>query len=67
VDPLINNVIDPALLRILDKRGQERDSQLRRKRMPAAEPPGEEKEDRDKRSENEAAADSPKHELDDLA
>ena len=34
MDPLITNGIDPALLRVLEKRGQERDPADRRKRPP---------------------------------
>ena len=40
MDPLITNAIDPALLRVLDKRGQERDSEARPKRPPVREKPG---------------------------
>jgi hypothetical protein len=61
MDPLITNGIDPALLRVLEKRGHERDPEMRRRRAPAA-PPAE-----DKEAENESDAESPKHELDDLA
>ena len=67
MDPLIGNGIDPALLRVIDKRGQERDAQPRRRRTPAGEPAVEEKEDVNRESDDEAAPDSPKHELDDLA
>jgi len=60
VDPLITNGVDPALLRVLEKRGQEREGEMRRRRPPA--PPT-------KSEEEEPAADpeAPKHELDDLA
>jgi len=61
MDPLITNGIDPALLRVLEKRGHERDAQMRRRRVPAA-PSAQ-----DKEGEKESDAESPKHELDDLA
>ncbi len=59
MDPLITNGVDPALMRVLEKRGQERDLGQRRRRTPT--PPGnDEKED-------EAESEGTKHELDDLA
>jgi len=60
MDPLITGGIDPALLRVLEKRGQEREGEMRRRRPPA--PPT-------KADEEAAEADpeAPKHELDDLA
>ncbi len=65
MEPLITNAIDPALLRVLDKRGQERDSASRPKRPPSAEKSG------DGEYEEEASKDldpdAPKHTLDDLA
>lgn len=61
MDPLITNGVDPALLRVLEKRGQERDPALRRRRVPAPESPAEEEKD------EEPDPDAPKHELDDLA
>jgi len=65
MDPLIGNGIDPALLRVLDKRGQERDRELRRKR-PAPEPAiKKEKDDED--IDEKTEGDSPKHEIDNLA
>jgi len=61
VDPLITNGVDPALLRVLEKHGREPGSEMRRKRPPPS-PPADEDENM-----NESDADSPKHELDDLA
>ncbi len=63
MDPLITNGIDPALLRVLEKRGQERDPALRRKRLPLPEAPVEQEQNEDAEQNPEA----PKHELDDLA
>ena len=64
MDPLITNGIDPALSRVLEKRGQEREAVPRRKRpaMPekTAEPAGED-------NSQELDLDTPKHALDDLA
>jgi len=78
MDPLITNGIDPALLRVLDKHGQERDSAPRRKRPAREKTPGEF--DAESESEVESGAeanaeenhqepdlDTPKHTLDDLA
>jgi len=69
MDPLITNAIDPALLSVIDKRGQERDPQPGRKRAPALELSAEENQDGDGESntDNGAEPNSPKHELDDLA
>lgn len=61
MDPLITNGADPALLRVLEKRGQERDPELRRRRPTVPEPAEQEENDQ------EADAEAPKHELDDLA
>jgi hypothetical protein len=63
MDPLITNGIDPGLLRVIEKRGQERDREVRRKRPPAEPAVEEVKNDGDE----EPAPDAPKHELDDLA
>ena len=65
MDPLITNGIDPALLRIVEKRGQERDPALRRRRVPAPEVPVEE--EKKEGDDQEPAPDALKHELDDLA
>ncbi len=65
MDPLITNAIDPALLRVLDKRGQERDSAARRKRPPVPEKSGDG--DCAENSNEETGPDAPKHTLDDLA
>ena len=61
MDPLITNGVDACLLRVLDKHGRERDTDMRRRRVPL--PPA--KEDEESGGENDA--DSPKHEVDDLA
>ncbi|HKM46321.1 MAG TPA: hypothetical protein VJX69_01970 [Terriglobales bacterium] len=63
MDPLITNGVDPALLRVLEKRGDERESVPRRKR-PAV---PEKTVDEQGTNEDEAAPDTPKHTLDDLA
>jgi len=64
MDPLITNGIDPGLLRVIEKRGQEHDRAWQRKRPPAPEPAGEAgKND----PEEEPVPDAPKHEVDDLA
>jgi len=60
MDPLITNGIDPALLRVVEKRGDARDSAPRRKRPAVPEKPLEENKDEDE-------TDTPKHTLDDLA
>jgi hypothetical protein len=76
MDPLING-IDPTLLRVLDKRGQERDPVLRRKRPPVSEEVLEEKveeasaesyeENNEENNQELDDPDTPKHTLDDLA
>jgi len=66
MDPLITNGVDPGLLRVVDKRGHERDRQLQRKRAPASETSVEEDE-QGKEQNKETEAEVPKHELDDLA
>jgi hypothetical protein len=78
VDPLITNAVDPALIRVLEKRGDARETPPRRK--PSSrhgdrfEPGSDDRpEDRaeDTESRDEAAEDAgsgePKHALDDLA
>lgn len=60
MDPLITNGVDPALLRVLDKHGREQNGESRRRR-PIVPPAAEQEE------EGEPDADSPKHEVDDLA
>ena len=60
MDPLITNGVDPALLRVLDKHGREQNGESRRRR-PIVPPAAEQEE------ESEPDADSPKHEVDDLA
>jgi hypothetical protein len=70
MDPLITNAIDPALLRVLDKRGDERDPVPRRKRPAAPEKPVEEENAEDENEDEnkeEPNPDMPKHALDDLA
>jgi hypothetical protein len=63
MDPLITDGVDAGLLRVLDRHGRERDAEMRRKRAP---PPPIGK-DEDKEDNGEPDADSPKHEVDDLA
>jgi hypothetical protein len=63
MDPLITNGIDPALLRVLEKRGQERDPAARRKRPAMRRNSGEEVE----QDNEDPLLDPPKHALDDLA
>jgi hypothetical protein len=61
MDPLITNGIDPALLRVIEKRGDERDALPRRKRPAAhAKFSGEE-------IDQELDPETPQHTLDDLA
>jgi len=43
MDPLITNGVDPALLRVLEKRGRGRDPAARRKRPPVPEKPARKK------------------------
>jgi hypothetical protein len=66
MDPLITNGIDPALLRVLEKRGEAREPLPRRKRVVAPERPPEAESDE---GEIQAASgsDAPRHALDDLA
>jgi hypothetical protein len=68
MEPLITNGIDPALLRVLEKRGQEHDSTPRRKR-PALPAKAVETEAEGIREGNDpdTGVDAPKHILDDLA
>jgi len=67
MDPLITNGIDPALLRVLEKRGDERDPVPRRKRPAVPERPVEEQVEEQEENKDEADPDTPKHTLDDLA
>ena len=57
MDPLITNRLDPALLRIVDKRTNDREPPPRRRRPTAPERTPEEQEE----------AENPSHQLDDLA
>jgi len=61
MDPLITNGIDPALLRVLEKRGDEREAAPRRRRPAVPEKTVE------KENKPEPGPDTPKHALDDLA
>jgi len=61
MDPLITNGVDPALLRIVEKRSQERDPGGQRKRAPGST----KREDAD--DDNGPVPEAPKHSLDDLA
>jgi|HubBroStandDraft_4_1064222.scaffolds.fasta_scaffold554218_2 hypothetical protein len=70
MEPLITHGIDPALLRVLEKRGQEHDSTPRRKRpaLPAKAVEAEaEAEDIREGNDPDTGVDAPKHILDDLA
>jgi hypothetical protein len=68
MDPLITNGIDPALLRVLEKRGQERDPAARRKRPAMPRKAAEEEEVEAEEEDNQdPLLDPPKHALDDLA
>jgi hypothetical protein len=66
MDPLITNGIDPALLQVLEKRGQERDPATRRKR-PAVPRKAEEEVVVEEEDDQNLLLDPPKHMLDDLA
>ena len=66
MDPLITNRIDPALLRGMEKRGDERAPVPRRKRPAVPETSVEEEEDNEE-LEQEPGSEAPKHALDDLA
>jgi len=63
MDPLITNGIDPGLLRVIERRGQERDREVRRKRQDPK--PAIEEVTNDQGAEPDP--DAPKHEIDDLA
>ncbi len=63
MEPLITNGVDPALLRVLERHGREREAERGRRRLPANAATEENENER----EDESVADSPKHELDDLA
>ncbi|HUM07154.1 MAG TPA: hypothetical protein VLT90_16920 [Terriglobales bacterium] len=58
MEPLITNRLDPALLRVIEKRGGEHETPPRRRR-----PSPSEKQDANEESDAEAT----RHELDDLA
>jgi hypothetical protein len=64
MDPLITNGIDPALLRVLEKRGDARDPVPRRKRAAV---PGKTVDEEENKNKEEPGFDTPKHTLDDLA
>jgi hypothetical protein len=61
MDPLITNGIDPELMRVQEKRGNERDTVPRRKRPAVPEKLV------DEELEQDPDADTPKHTFDDLA
>jgi len=61
MDPLITNGIDPALLRVLEKRGDEREAAPRRRRPAVPEKTVAEE------NNPEPGPGTPKHALDDLA
>jgi hypothetical protein len=62
MDPLITNRIDPARPSVMEKRGDERAPEPRRKRRAMLEKAREEEE-----IEQELGFDTPRHSLDDLA
>jgi hypothetical protein len=64
MDPLITNGIDPALLRVLEKRGDTREGAPRRRRPPG---PGKAVEEPEEGGQQEPDPENPKHTLDDLA
>ena len=65
MDPLLTNGIDPSLLRVIEKRGSERDATpRRRRRRPAGPEKARKNEENDEGEEN---PETPKHALDDLA
>jgi hypothetical protein len=67
MDPLITNGIDPALLRVLEKRGQERDSMPRRRRPAERQHADKDTNTNEEELKQEQGPDTPKHALDDLA
>ncbi|MBZ5663599.1 MAG: hypothetical protein LAO30_03260 [Acidobacteriia bacterium] len=67
MEPLITNAIDPALLRVLEKRRDTRDPAPPRKRAAAPEKPVEEQEVEEGRGKEEPGPDTPKHTFDDHA
>jgi len=64
MDPLITNGIDPALLRVLEKRGDARETAPRRRRPTV---PGKTVDEAVEESPPEPDSGTPKHALDDLA
>ena len=62
MDPLVTNGIDPSLLRVIEKRGSEREATPRRRRTAAPE-----KAAKNEEEENEENPETPRHTLDDLA
>ncbi|MBZ5657311.1 MAG: hypothetical protein LAO56_18750 [Acidobacteriia bacterium] len=63
MDPLLTNGIDPSLMRVIEKRGSEREATPRRRR-PAAPEKAVKNEETGEEAEN---PETPKHALDDLA
>ena len=63
MDPLLTNGIDPSLLRVIEKRGGERDAAPRRRRAPASDKAAKDT----RKDEVEDNPEPPKHMLDDLA
>ena len=61
MDPLLTNGIDPSLLRVIEKRGSERDATPRRRRAAVPEKAAKEQDEVEQNPE------TPKHTLDDLA
>ena len=63
MDPLLTNGIDASLLRVIEKRNNERDAMPRRRRTAAVEKAI----NNDEKDEAEENPETPKHALDDLA
>lgn len=58
MEPMLPARLDPALLRVIDKRNNEHEAPPRRRRLPVQERPEEQEG---------AETDTPRHEIDDLA
>jgi hypothetical protein len=67
MEPLITNRIDPALLRVPEKRGDEREPVPRRKRPSVPGNPVEHQTEEEEELEQQPDSDTPKHAVDDLA
>ena len=65
MDPLLTNGIDASLLRVIEKRGSERDATPRRRRRAPAHQKAVKNEEQD--TQEQENLETPKHTLDDLA